>query len=111
MKNDAANYHEDTGLPKSKEYLEKGLPSYLANSLEAMKRSWEIEDKGGRDLHWDLYWCELNADINVAENEQRISKEQAWYLREKYLRMERVVCADDPTLSQVRDKKRGGDAR
>lgn len=78
----------DTGLPKNDAYLEKELPSYLQSSLAAMKRSWEIEDSGGRDMHWDVYWCELNADINVAENEQRISKEHAWYLRRKYLRIE-----------------------
>lgn len=47
------------------------------------------DDSGKVDLHWDLYWCELNADINFAEVEQQISTEQAEYLREKYLRMER----------------------
>lgn len=88
MKFDTANHYEDTGLPKSKEYLEKGLPSYLVHSLEVMKRYLELLEQGGQDLHWDAYWCELNADINVAENEQRISKEQAWYLRRTYLGME-----------------------
>lgn len=53
-----------------------------------MQRSWEIEDNGGTDIHWDVYWSELNADINSAENEQSISKEQAGYRRCKYLRME-----------------------
>ena len=52
-----------------------------------MKKSWEIEDSGKRDMHWDLYWCELNADINSAEVDQVISTEQADYLRNKYLRM------------------------
>jgi hypothetical protein len=54
-----------------------------------MKASWEIIDRGEEDLHWDLCWCELNADINSAEVDQVISSEQAWYLREKYLRMKR----------------------
>ena len=85
---DMSNYDIQTGLPKNEAYLEKGLPPYLVQSLDAMKRSWEIEDNGGRDMHWDVYWCELNADINAAENEQSISREQAWYLRRKYLRME-----------------------
>jgi len=85
---DASNYDMSTGLPKNDAYLEKGLPPYLESSLAAMKRSWEIEDSGARDMHWDAYWCELNADINAAENEQSISKEQARYLRRKYLRME-----------------------
>ena len=85
---DTSNYDMGTGLPKNDAYLEKELPPYLERSLAAMKRSWEIEDGGGRDIHWDVCWCELNADINAAENEQSISKEQAWYLRRKYLRME-----------------------
>lgn len=46
-------------------------------------------DSGKKDYHWDLNWCELNADINCAEVEQEISSEQAWYLREKYLRLQR----------------------
>ena len=88
MKIDTASYDKNTGLPKDLNYLEKGLPPYLSRSLEAMKRSWAIEDSGEKDYHWDLYWCELNADINSAENERSISKEQASYLRRVYLRME-----------------------
>ncbi len=82
-------YDKETGLPNNKKYLECGLPPYLQESLENMKQSWNILDSGKRDLHWDLYWGELNADINSAENDQAISTEQAWYLREKYLRMKR----------------------
>ena len=88
MKIDTANYDRQTGLPKDMSYLEKGLPPYLEKSLCAMRRSWEIEDNGGTDIHWDVYWSELNADINSAENEQSISKEQAGDLRRQYLRME-----------------------
>ncbi len=88
---DIANrgYDPETGLPQSKEYLECGLPPYLQASLEAMIAFWKIIDCGQKDYHGDLNWCELNADINSAEVEQEISSEQAWYLREKYLRMER----------------------
>ena len=77
-----------TGLPINESYLEKGLPQYLESSLIAMKKSWQIEDSGRRDPHWDCYWCELNADINAAETERSISREQAGYLRRIYLRME-----------------------
>ncbi len=84
---DSADYEQDTGLPKDGSYLEKGLPEYLQISLDNMKKSWEIEDSGGTDLHWDLYWCELNADINSAEVDRVISAEQANYLRKVYLRM------------------------
>lgn len=85
-------YDRETGLPKSRDYLECGLPPYLKTSVENMTASWKKLDSGEEDLHWDLNWCELNADINAAEVEQEISSEQAWYLREKYLRMKR----DDP---------------
>ncbi len=50
---------------------------------------WDRMDKGSYDTQWDCDWCDLNSDINVAEVEQEISSEQTWYLREKYLRMER----------------------
>jgi len=87
MQIDNADYDQDTGKPKNNAYLEKGLPKYLSNSISSMKKSWEIEDSGKRDVHWDIYWCSLNADINSAETEQEISSEQAWYLRHKYLRI------------------------
>ena len=82
-------YDRETGLPKSKKYLECGLPPYLQSSLENMIASWKILDSGKKDYHWDMYWSELNADINSAEVGQEISTEQAWYLRETYLRMKR----------------------
>ena len=89
MRIDNARYDSETGLPKDETYLEKGLPPYLRESIAAMRASWAILDQGGQDLHWDIYWCDLNADINSAETEQEISADQAWYLRRKYLRMEK----------------------
>ena len=82
-------YDPETGPPLNREYLERGLPPYLQTSIKRMCDSWFIEDSGQKDYHWDIAWCELNADINAAETEQEISSEQAWYLREKYLRMKR----------------------
>ena len=82
-------FDKETGLPKDRNYLECGLPSYLQSSLENMIASWAVLDSGKTDLHWDVVWCELNADINSAEAGQEISSEQAWHLREKYLRMKR----------------------
>ena len=84
-----ADYDQETGLPKSKQYLECDLPPYLQSSIDNMVASWKVMDSGGKDYHWDMYWSELNADINSAEVEQEISSKQAWYLREKYLRMKR----------------------
>lgn len=88
MQLEHTGYDRMTGLPINETYLEKGLPQYLESSLAAMKKSWQIEDSGRRDPHWDCYWCELNADINAAETERSISREQAGYLRRIYLRME-----------------------
>lgn len=86
---DSGEYHRDTGLPKDEGHFECGLPKYLRASIENMKKSWKVVDSGKADLHWDIAWCDLNADINSAENGDVISSEQAWYLRKKYLRMER----------------------
>ena len=86
-------YNKETGLPVDRAYLECGLPPYLQRSLDTMKRAWEAEDNGANDLHFDAYYCELQADINSAEVEGEISSEQAWYLRETYLRIQRgVIC-------------------
>ncbi|MBQ6699841.1 MAG: helix-turn-helix transcriptional regulator [Oscillospiraceae bacterium] len=87
MLEEPKRYDSKTGLPEDEAYLECALPKYLQISLENMKASWEKEDRGEKDYHWDLYWGELNADINSAEVERTISSEQAWYLRKKYLRM------------------------
>ena len=88
MQIDDDRYDRETGLPRDKAYLEKGLPDYLQKSIEAMQASWAIEDSGKKDLRWDVCWSDLSADINSAETEQEISAEQAWHLRRKYLRME-----------------------
>ena len=81
------NYNPATGLPEDKTYLEYGLPEYLQISLDNMKKTWKILDSGIRTNTWDLYWCELNADINSAEVDELITHEQADYLRRVYLRM------------------------
>ena len=58
----------------------------MKEEIADLKKSWERIDRGEIDIHWDIYWCELMFSINQAEVEQLISSEQAWYLREKYLR-------------------------
>lgn len=67
-----------------------GLPPFLQDSIRAMSHAWKKIDNGEEYLHWDCDYCELRSDINSAEVTQVISSEQAWYLREKYLRMKRV---------------------
>lgn len=86
--NESSDFDEK-GLPKDKTYLERGLPKYLYNSIDAMQKSWAVLDKGERNNTYDLDYCELQSDINRAEVDEEISSEQAWYLREKYLRMSR----------------------
>lgn len=80
---------KNTGLPTDKSYLECGLPNWLEESIEQMKAAWDKLDNGEVYVQWDCDWCSLQSDINVAEVEQMITPEQAWYLREKYLRLER----------------------
>lgn len=55
-----------------------------------MIAAWQKLDAGEEYLRWDCDYCSLQSDINNAEVNQLISSEQAWYLREKYLGMERV---------------------
>ena len=86
----ASRYSEETGRPNDKSYLEHGLPGFLQKSVRQMEAAWKKRDKGEMYLHWDCDYCSLQSDINIAETSGQISTEQAWYLREKYLRMERV---------------------
>lgn len=83
-------YDGETGLPKDTGYFECGLPDFLKESVDKMKAAWEKLDNGEKYLRWDCDYCNLQSDINIAEVEGLISTEQAWYLREKYLRIERV---------------------
>ncbi|MBP1572741.1 MAG: hypothetical protein J6A55_02925 [Oscillospiraceae bacterium] len=82
--------YDETGRPLDKSYLEQGLPPLLKESIEQMIKTWEIIDNGGKKSDWDCDYCELQSNINCAEVDQYITSEQAWYLREKYLRMERT---------------------
>ena len=70
---------------------EQNLPEYLQESIHAMVSAWEKLDRGEEYTLWDCDYCNLQSDINSAEADQIISSEQAWHLREKYLRMEREV--------------------
>lgn len=83
-------YDSETGRPKDRSYLECSLPPFLMESIGAMEAAWDKLDRGEKYLRWDCDYCNLQTDINNAEINQVISPEQAWYLREKYLRMERA---------------------
>lgn len=86
---DAAAYDEETGRPADKGYLECELPEFLVDSIEQMKATWKRLDAGEDYLNWDGDYCNLQTDINSAEVNGVITSEQAWYLREKYLRLQR----------------------
>lgn len=75
---------------KDSDYFECGLPEFLQVSVRAMKEAWRKLDSGIEYLRWDCDYCNLQSDINNAEVNQMISSEQAWFLREKYLRLEKV---------------------
>jgi len=65
--------------PYNKAY-EENIPIFLKHSLTQYKKG--IKTK---NTLLDCYFMELNSDINVAEVENLITKEQATYLRNKYL--------------------------
>ena len=66
---------------ETKEYYEINLPGYLQHDLDAMKEGkWP----------YDCLWGELYGSINCAFIDGDITEDHAWYLREKYLDMERV---------------------
>ena len=61
-------------------YYDKNIPSFLAESINNIKKA-----KKKRSSLLDCYLDETNSSINVCEVENLISKEQADYLRKKYL--------------------------
>ena len=81
-------YDEETGLPIDKSYLEADLPDFLAKPIEQLKKSW-VKHDNGEFSDWDMDYCDVQSSINIAETENIITSEQAWYLREKYLRIQR----------------------
>ena len=70
---------------ETKEYYEINLPGYLQHDLDAMKEGkWP----------YDCLWGELYGSINCSFIDGDITEDHAWYLREKYLDMERVRSSD-----------------
>lgn len=60
--------------------LEENIPQLINNSIAKLKRARRYNSD-----FIDCYELELNSNINICEIEQLISKEQANYLRKKYL--------------------------
>ena len=59
---------------------DKNIPAFLAESIDNIKKA-----KKKKSSLLDCYLDEANSSINVCEIENFISKEQADYLRKKYL--------------------------
>lgn len=89
-----ADYDPETGKPLDKAYLEENLPPFLVESVKNMKEAW-VKKETKHYLNWDCDYCDLQSSINVAEVENLITSEQAWYLREKYLYMRKPGDIDD----------------
>lgn len=83
-------YDPATGLPQDESYFEENLPAFLKLSIDNMKKAQEKIDNGEDYYLWDCDFCDLQSSINQAEACQIITPDQAWYLREKYLDLERV---------------------
>lgn len=67
---------------KTNTYHECGLPDWLRESINTYQNNKNSSVA-------DCLYCELQSDINVAEVENLITSEQAWYLRGKYLGIQR----------------------
>ena len=59
---------------------EKNIPGFMAESIKNLENA-----KKNKSSLLDCYLDEVNSSINVCEVENLISKEQADYLRKKYL--------------------------
>lgn len=70
-----------------KSYLENNLPNYLLHSIEKMKIAWLFKEADPSYTFWEGEYYELQSDINIAVLSKNITMKQAWYLREKYLRI------------------------
>lgn len=81
--------YDINGKPVDNSYLERNLPLFLAESLSRYTDAVERQQNGTVVTLIDCYYCELQSDINSAEVNNIISSEQAWFLRKKYLGLER----------------------
>lgn len=68
------------GKPLDKRYLETGLPESLQKAIDDY-----VQGEREQVTHMDCLWGELYGSINACQWGDRITEEQADYLREKYL--------------------------
>lgn len=65
----------------NKDYLEYNIPSFLECSIKDYKKNYNTS-------LYDIFYCTLQSDINVAEVEGLITPNQANFLRKKYLELD-----------------------
>ena len=63
------------------DYLEFNIPDFLKDSINTF-------NKNINTSLYDIYFCTLQSDINIAEVGGFITPNQAWFLRKKYLGMD-----------------------
>lgn len=68
------------GKPKDKEYLETGLPQSLQHAIDEF-----VQGEKEQVSYLDCLWGELYGSINACQWGDRITEEQAGFLRKKYL--------------------------
>lgn len=69
--------------------VEASLPDYMKQSVENFKKGCEKDKTDPSYTEIDLDILEFSSDINNFEVNGIISSDVAWYLREKYLGMQR----------------------
>ena len=62
----------------NKDYLESNIPNFLKESIKKFKDNLNTS-------YYDIYFCTLQSDINIAEVGGHITPNQAWFLSNKYL--------------------------
>ena len=63
------------------DYLEFNIPDFLKDSINTF-------NKNINTSLFDIYFCTLQSDINIAEVGGFVTPNQAWFLRKKYLGMD-----------------------
>ena len=77
---ETGNDVDTEGKPKNKSYLEAGLPESLQKAIDEY-----VQGEKEQVSHLDCLWGEVYGSINACQWGGRITKEQADYLRKKYL--------------------------
>ena len=70
-------------------FIESDLPQSLIKAIEQFKIG-QIKYSQGNYYEIDMDYDELNACINSAEISKEITENEAWFLRKKYLGIDKL---------------------